>query len=646
MKPNIFIVDDQKDFLDAIEDKLHSLMKKSININRCLNISDAENYIDQHSPNIVVVDMNLPLNNGEDPEDGSGMQLVSYIRKKTKRTIIILITGETRLEAQDEYLNKGINEGVNDIILKESRINYVDNIAKKVTYLAELLIKLHSSISKEMGSTIITFNIPAHITSHFRCQIKEYKYKQLVSVQDAIDECEKENICVCIVAVDNDDGHKFIRRFYSVRQDIPIVAITTQDGIQCFDSIKRARRDGAVFAVRYVEGEDYSERILRKALGYRKEKLDSYNNIIGTHPTLLKALGQADVVAKNSEPVLIVGKSGTGKELVATVINENSGREGSYVNINCAALPRTLLESELFGHEKGAFTDASNIRIGLFEQANRGSIFLDEITELPLDLQAKLLKVIENMTMRRIGGTKNIKLDVKVIVATNTNIVSMVERGEFRNDLYQRIKAFTVNIPTLLDRASDIPKIVYYYIDQISNREAKCVIGIDEDAMRTLCQHDWSRGNVRELRNTLEKIIAFLPKGRELILMDDVNDALSNETKCPNVMEVKMSQLLNLKEAGNWGGFQQCMIFLKKILQDNNTFRVGYNERKQVEQELGISSDATFYRCIDNGIIIAKKIADQDKPDASLQDVLKLVPTGGNPILEDFIKGRIERISK
>ena len=641
MEPNILIVDDQEDFLEAIMEKLQTMMAESIHINSCSNIYDAEHHINENSPDIVVVDMNLPFTSGEDPEDGSGMQLVLYIRKIPKRTIIILITGETRLEAQDEYLNKGMNEGVDEIILKESRINYVDKLAERVIYLAGLLIKLNSSIGKEMGNTIITYGLHQHIISYFIRHIPKYLYKNITSVQDAIDECEKHNICVCVVAVDNDDGYEFIRRFFNVRQDIPIVAITTRDDIQGFEGLKRARRDGAVFAVRYVKDKNYTEKIIQKALEYRKNKLDSYSNIIGTHPSLLKALGQADVAAKNNEPVLIVGESGTGKELIAMGINKNSGREGSYININCAALPRELLESELFGHAKGAFTGALNTKVGLFEQANGGTIFLDEITELPLDLQAKLLKVIENMTMRRVGGTKFINLDVKVIFATNRNIASMVELGEFRNDFYQRIKAFTVTLPSLLEHTSDIPSIVYYYIDKISNREGKGAIGISDEAMDMLCRCDWSRGNVRELKNMLEKIIAFLPKTREIIMQDDVSEA--HVVVSTNIHEPNMLRSLSLKEAENWAGFNHCIAYLKKILQENNTYQVGDKERNKLKQELRINSDGTFYSCIDNGIKIAFKIAKHENGEASLQDILKLISTGSNHGIEKFIENRIKR---
>ncbi|MDL1964513.1 MAG: response regulator, partial [Deltaproteobacteria bacterium] len=278
MEPNILIVDDQEDFLEAIMEELQTMTTEPIRINSCSNIYDAECHIKKNSPDIVVVDMNLPLTSGEDPEDGSGMQLVLYIRKIPKRTIIILITGETRLEAQDEYLNKGMNEGVNEIILKESRINYVDKLAERVIYLAGLLIKLNSSIGKEMGNTIITYGLHQHIISYFTHHIPKYPCKNITSVQDAINECEKQNICVCVVAVDNDDGYEFIRRFFNVRQDIPIVAITTQDDIQGFEDLKRARRDGAVFAVRYVKDGNYTEKIIQKALEYRKNKLDGYSN--------------------------------------------------------------------------------------------------------------------------------------------------------------------------------------------------------------------------------------------------------------------------------------------------------------------------------------------------------------------------------
>lgn len=214
-------------------------------------------------------------------------------------------------------------------------------------------------------------------------------------------------------------------------------------------------------------------------------------------------------ISNTDVTVLITGESGTGKELVAKAIHANSSRKNErFLSINCAALPETLLESELFGVEKGAFTGAHNMKKGLFELAHKGTLFLDEIGEMPMAMQAKLLRVLQEFVIRRVGGTENIKIDVRLITATNRNILEEVQKGNFREDLYYRINVFHINIPPLRERIDDIPLLINYFLNKISLKHKRNTPKISKDAINILEKYSWP-GNIRELENIIERILAF-----------------------------------------------------------------------------------------------------------------------------------------
>jgi DNA-binding NtrC family response regulator len=215
-----------------------------------------------------------------------------------------------------------------------------------------------------------------------------------------------------------------------------------------------------------------------------------------------------NLLAENpSTTVLIYGETGTGKELVARNIHSLSMRSPKpFLDINCASIPENILESELFGYEAGAFTDAKKTKRGLFEVADGGTLFLDEISEMPLSAQAKLLRVIETRTLRRLGGTRDINIDVRIITATNKNLENSVKKGSFREDLYYRLSVMPLTIPPLRDRPEDIPLIAEFLLKEIKETMSKKIIGFKEDAMNALCSYDWP-GNVREMRNSIERAV-------------------------------------------------------------------------------------------------------------------------------------------
>lgn len=229
--------------------------------------------------------------------------------------------------------------------------------------------------------------------------------------------------------------------------------------------------------------------------------------MIGNSTKMKNIIETIEQVAPTRTTVMITGESGTGKELVAQAIHQCSGRAGKFVPVHCAALPENLLESELFGHERGAFTGAVEMRKGRFELAAGGTIFLDEIGEIPLHIQVKLLRVLENRAFERIGGTETIVTDARVVAATNRDLRAMVERGEFREDLFYRLNVVSLEIPPLRERRDDIPLLVKHYLDLFTKENGKD-IGITEAAMASLCAYSWP-GNIRELRNCVERMVVL-----------------------------------------------------------------------------------------------------------------------------------------
>ncbi|MDY0259285.1 MAG: sigma-54 dependent transcriptional regulator [Desulfovibrio sp.] len=233
-------------------------------------------------------------------------------------------------------------------------------------------------------------------------------------------------------------------------------------------------------------------------------------NVIGQSPAMRQVLGLVSAIAASEATVLITGESGTGKEVIAKLIHANSNRaKGPYVAVNCAALTETLLESELFGHEKGAFTGAEKRREGRFLAANKGTIFLDEIGEIPLSMQVKLLRVIQERELQRVGGDQTIKVDVRILAATNKDLALEVEEGRFRQDLYYRLNVVSLQLPPLRDRHEDIPLLAMHFMKIFADRNGKMVKGFTPAAMDRLVKHTWP-GNVRELENAVERAVVLL----------------------------------------------------------------------------------------------------------------------------------------
>ncbi|HEY0376862.1 MAG TPA: sigma 54-interacting transcriptional regulator [Pyrinomonadaceae bacterium] len=247
--------------------------------------------------------------------------------------------------------------------------------------------------------------------------------------------------------------------------------------------------------------------------------MDKPYESIGQSDALKYVLHKIEQVAPTDSTVLILGETGTGKELVARAVHAASKRrDRPLVRVNCAAISANLIESELFGHERGAFTDAGARTLGRFEMAHRATLFLDEVGELPLDLQPKLLRVLEEGEFERLGGTRTIKVDVRLISATNRDLEQEVGRGHFRADLWHRLNVYPIKVPPLRQRKDDIPLLVNFFVNELNRKVGKSIRVVPPETMRALLDHDWP-GNIRELANTIERAV-IVTQGAELRLED------------------------------------------------------------------------------------------------------------------------------
>src|SRR6188768_1991367 len=242
-------------------------------------------------------------------------------------------------------------------------------------------------------------------------------------------------------------------------------------------------------------------------LRHTQSDIYDFDRIIGASGALQRVLDVVKKVARSNATILIRGETGTGKELIAGAIHHNSPRAGrNFVKVNCAALQENLLESELFGHEKGAFTSADKQRIGRFEQADGGTLFLDEVGDMSPSTQAKILRVLQEHEFERLGGTRTLRVDVRIIAATNRNLTQMVQEGRFREDLFYRLNVVSVEMPPLRDRKDDIGQLAEFFVRRFTGELKKKVEGIDPDAMKMLLRHNWP-GNIRELENVVERAV-------------------------------------------------------------------------------------------------------------------------------------------
>lgn len=333
------------------------------------------------------------------------------------------------------------------------------------------------------------------------------------------------DVIICDVKLPDGSGVDFSQTIKDKFPAIEVILLTAfgniPDGVQAikngaFDYITKGDDNHKIIPLVYkaMEKVALSKRVLQleKQLGNKK----SFDSIIGKSTLLKSAIDSAKKVAQTDATVLLMGETGTGKEIFAQAIHHSSQRnKENFIAVNCSAFSKELLENELFGHKAGAFTGAVKDSKGIFEEANNGTVFLDEIGEMPLDLQAKLLRVLESGEFLKVGDNKPTKVNVRIIAATNRNLLTEIDLHNFREDLYYRIAVFQINLPCLRDRISDIEDLAMYFLQYFANKSSRKINLISKEYLSALQNHDW-KGNIRELRNIIERSV-ILTDGSELI---------------------------------------------------------------------------------------------------------------------------------
>ena len=362
--------------------------------------------------------------------------------------------------------------------------------------------------------------------------LKEILTNEGFSVEEATDGEEglkkftsgSYDVVLCDIKMPKVDGIEFLQKVIDSQSEIPVIMISGHGNIEtAVDAVKKGAFDyiakppdlnRLLITIRNA----LDKTVLVKETKVLKRKVSKVQEIIGESDGIKKVKDTIDKVAPTDARVLVTGENGSGKELVARWLHEKSNRVGApIVEVNCAAIPGELIESELFGHEKGSFTSAIKQRIGKFEQANGGTLFLDEIGDMSLSAQAKVLRALQEGKITRVGGDKEISVDVRVIAATNKDLLEEVAAKNFRLDLYHRLGVILIHVPSLNHRREDIPLLVDKFLGDIAEEYGQAKKSIDKKAMTALQQNNWS-GNIRELRNVVERLIIL--SGKEITVAD------------------------------------------------------------------------------------------------------------------------------
>lgn len=404
-------------------------------------------------------------------------------------------------------------------------------------------------------------------------EFEDYKVLEAESGSDAFDVLKEHRIDLMLldIKMKGMDGMEVLKKLKEEKQDFPVIMISGHGTIEIAVSATK------LGAFDFIEKPPDLNRLLvsvRNALD-RRELAEENKSIRSKLPEVPEIIGESDAIAKikqtiekvapTNSRVLITGENGTGKELVARWIHEKSNRSsGPMVDVNCAAIPTELLESELFGHEKGAFTGATGQRIGKFEQADGGTLFLDEIGDMSPDAQAKVLRALQENAIVRVGGSEKIKVDVRVIAATNKNLLDEIEEGRFREDLYHRINVIPIQIPPLRKRKDDIPELAKNCLQRLA---AKDIVfsGVEftSEALQALKEHRWS-GNVRELQNAIERMGLLVSDST--ITYDDVKELSLSRSKSTGKLENMIDEIKHFQD---FKESAECL-FLKRKLEEND----------------------------------------------------------------------------
>jgi two-component system response regulator AtoC len=397
------------------------------------------------------------------------------------------------------------------------------------------------------------------------------------------------DLIVTDVRMGEKDGMEVLRSFKKISPETTVIMITAFGSIEtaieairegAFDYISKPfKLDEIRFTIRRALEQ---RRLLQENKFYRQELLDKYQfeNVIGRTPQMFQVYKTIAKVADTKSTVLLYGERGTGKELIARSIHYNSLRNNRpFIPVDCASIVETLIESELFGHVRGAFTGALSTKKGLFEEADGGTIFLDELSNLSLSMQTKLLRFLQEHEIKRVGGTESVRVDVRVIAATNQPLEPLIKNGKFREDLFDRLNVVSITLPPLRERKEDIPLLANHFLQKFSEENHKNISHISPEALEILIQYAWP-GNVRELEHTIERAVILTP--HPIILPEDLPRKIFEEAKGAEMLFPEES--LPLKEVEKR--------YVLKVLQETK------GNKKKAAEILGIDR-TTLYRILE-----------------------------------------------
>jgi two-component system response regulator AtoC len=429
-----------------------------------------------------------------------------------------------------------------------------------------------------MRHTVLVVDDEASIADGLRLTLEAEGYSVRIagSVRTGLAAVTQADAHVAIVdlMLPDGDGLALTRELKTRDPALEVIVITAYGSVR--KAMEATKGAGAFHVVEKPFEPDEVLGLVKTALEHRKLVVENTelrrrlveqtadSEILGSAPGIQRVMETIASVADTDANVLIIGESGTGKELIANALHERSARrEGPWIKINCAALPKDLIESELFGHTRGSFTGATTEKVGLLEEAHKGSLLLDEITEMPVDLQAKLLRVLEDRVVRRLGGAKSIPVDFRLLSSTNRSPEQAVKEGQLRQDLYFRINTVTIAVPPLRERREDLPMLVRAFLERYRAKHQRAIDGIEPEAYRRLLSYPWP-GNVRELQHALERAV-LVARGRDVTLGDlpesvqhggdegGLGGAIApSEVPAGSLEEIERASILKALDATRW----------------------------------------------------------------------------------------------
>jgi formate hydrogenlyase transcriptional activator len=588
-KSVILVVDDQPQNTELLE---AHLVPQGYEIVKAASGEEALKILSGNQINLVLLDVMMPRM--------CGLEVLKKIRadKKTRLIPVVMVTvlkeTEDRVKALeagcDDFISKPLDRHV--LLARVKSLLRIKSLHDEVEEAREFVESIINTVREPLivlDENLKVVTVSRSFYDFFKVKPEETlgqliydlgnKQWNIPRLRDLLEETLPENTVYKDFEVEHDFEtigpkimHLNARRICQESSLAPLILLAIEDVTEReyykrnLEKIVETRTAELVLAKQEAEkGKQAAEtslseiKILKEQLeqerAYLKEEIKlehNHENIIGKSDALKHVLYKVEQIAQSDTTVLVLGETGTGKELVARAVQGFSKRKNrALVKVNCAALPSNLIESELFGHEKGAFTGSSSKRLGRFEVADGATLFLDEIGELPLELQSKLLRVIQEGEFERLGSSHTIKVDVRIIVATNRNLEEEVRQGRFRDDLWYRLNVFPITMPPLRERTDDIPPLVEFYINKISKRMGKDTGIIPKSVMNTLQNYHWP-GNVRELENVLERAV-INSSGPKLHLVDDLNKPYAYLSKSQKTLEiVERDYIVRMLEQTHW----------------------------------------------------------------------------------------------